>query len=351
MTNNEKRRFIYIAIMLVLLIIFIVSSLTIKKIVDDSKSTKYNLIYKNTSNVDYNLSIRENEFIKPEYIKDYEVYISSLVKEIDMTMTYKYEGSSSLPIGKKSRVVATIYGQYNLSPTEKIDNPIMWKKEYVIKENKYEEPTDLYDFEIKENFKLNYEDFNKEVIRFKEKFSLPTIAYLDVTLEVEFGGYSDQYSLKEKQVVSAKIPLNEQIFSVDTVKNYTEDKSILSNETTAIRSSNRKLFIHIALVILSAFSIVVTFKMILSTKEERLFHEEVLAIKKSYDEIIVETKNIFNIKGLNLIKIINFDEMLNLADSLVVPIMLYEESTKATFYIIKGEMFYYFVMENNKKKK
>lgn len=348
MTKMQKRRLFFMVLLFVFFIIGLVSLLNIREISNDSKSTKYNLIYSNKSKVDYNLLLNENEFIKSEYIKSYETYISSLVKEIEMTMSYQYHGSSSLPIEKRSRVVATIYGLYNANPTEKVNNPIMWKKEFVIKDYKVDTRKEMSDFSVEETFKLDFGKFNKEVINFKQNFTLPTIAYLDVTLEVEFAGSNEEYNLKEKQVISAKIPLNEQVFSIDTQKDSSEEKSVLSTKTNIVRKSQRKFTVYIGLAAAAIILFIITLKQVLLSKDKQPFHEEVDAIKKSYDEIIVETKNMFNTKGLNLVKIINFDEMLNLADSLVVPIMLFEETNKATFYILKGDMFYFYVMDSKR---
>lgn len=349
MTKMQKRRSIYISLLSVFFLIFAFSGFNVRKILDDSKSTKHNLIYTNTSKVDYDLLLTENEFIKPHYVKSYETYISSLVREIDMTMSYSYKGSSKLPIEVRRRVVATIYGLYNANPTDTIKNPIMWKKEFIIKDYKTDAAKKMSEFEVKENFKLDFDMFNREVIRFKENFSLPTISNLDVTLEVEFAGSDDKYTLKEKQVVSAKMPLAEQVFSIDTNKDYSEEKSVLSNEMDMIRKGQRKLTAYVVLTALSLLLMIITFKQIVVSKDKQPFNEEIAEIKRSYDEIVVETKNMFNTKGLNPIKIMNFDEMLNLADSLIVPIMLYEETNKATFYILKGDMFYFYIMENKNK--
>lgn len=348
MTKMQKRRIFYTALLFVFFTIALVSLVNINQIINDSKSTKYNLIYNNKSKVDYNLLITDNKFIKPEYVKSYETYISSLVKEIDMTMSYQYHGSSALPIERRSRVLATIYGLYNLNPTEQVNNPIMWKKEFVIKDYKVESKKELSDFLVEENFKLDFGQFNNEVINFKQNFALPTIAYLEVTLEVEFSGANEEYNLQEKQVVSAKIPLNEQVFSIDTLKENSEDKSVLSTQTNFIRKNQRKLTTYIGLTIAVIILIIITIKQILLSKDKQSFRDEVDSLKKTYDEIIVETKNMFKTKNLNLVKIVSFEEMLNLADSLVVPIMLFEDKNRAIFYILKSDMFYYYAIESKR---
>ncbi len=351
MTKMQKRRTIYTFLLFVFLIIFMISAYKFSKITHDSKSTKNNLIYTNNSNVKYDLILSENNFIRKQDISDYQTHISSIVEAIDMTMSYEYKGSTKLPLEVRKRVVATIYGLYNEKPAEILDKPIMWKKEFIIKDYKIDKYDLTDEFNITENFKLDFNKFNNEVQEFKRYFSLPTLAYLDVSLQVDFGGSNDKYTLREKQIVSAKISLDEQVFDVETIKENSEEKSVLSNDVVVLRKGQRKLAAYVVLTVTSLLLTIITIKLIIINKDQQPFHEEVEAIKKEYDEIVVETKNMLNTKGLNPVTIINFDEMLNLADSLVVPIMLFEEDNKATFYILKGDMIYFYIMKSDNKKK
>lgn len=349
MTRMQQRRVIYTVLLIIFISIFTWSGIKVIKILNDSKSSKNNLIYTNKSNVNYNLEIDNNEFIKSSDLNSYEIYISSLVQNINMNMRYKYSGSEDIPIKYKYRVIATIHALYNQSTQESALNPKMWKKDYILvpyKEGEIKEK----ELQIEEKFKLDWKTYNQEVISFKESLSLPTTAYLEVKLEVDLKGNSEKYSLTDKQEVVAKMDLNEQVFSINAVKDHLEEKIVQSNDIKSLNREQRKLIAYIILSSLTFISSLITIKQIIDSKDSQPFHEEIEAIKKDYDEIIVETKNMISVKGLNQVTIASFDEMLDLADSIMLPIMLYEEPRKAIFYIIKNDMMYIYLKTNKKNK-
>ena len=72
-------------------------------------------------------------------------------------------------------------------------------------------------------------------------------------------------------------------------------------------------------------------------------------LKRDYNEIIVETKNMVNVKNLKPIAITTFDELLNLSNSLEMPIILYEKDEVACFYIVKDKIIYTFLIKNKVK--
>ena len=73
--------------------------------------------------------------------------------------------------------------------------------------------------------------------------------------------------------------------------------------------------------------------------------------KKDFNEIIIETDNMVDAKDLQPIVITSFEEMLNLATSLELPIILYEEANLAVFYIVKNELLYSFLVKRDRHKK
>lgn len=349
MTRMKQRRLIYYTLMIIFFFIFSWSGLKVVKILSELKSTKNNFIYSNKSNVYYDLEIADNEYIKKPDLSSYETYINALVKSINMNMKYKYSGSEKLPINLKYKVTATIFGLYNHSVTEASVNPKMWKKEYVLMpliEKKYNNK----DFAIDEKFRLDWQDYNQEVWKFKESLSLPTTAYLEVKMVVEFNGENEKYTLNENREIVAKMNLSEQVFSIDTIKENIEEKVVPSNDIKEINREQRKLTAYVVLAGLVFILILITIKQILNSKDSQPFHEEIDIIKKDYDEIVVETKNMVEIDGLNQVSIANFQEMLNLSDSMMLPIMLYETKRKAIFYIIKNDMIYLYIKTNKNHK-
>ncbi len=346
MKSVKTRRRLYISLLFVFILVFLSNAYHVLKIIDDSKSTKNNLIYTNSSAVNYTINISENDFIKSSDLKSYETYISNLVNDIDMTMNYKYSGSEKINLEERHKVTATIYGQYNETPNDPENNPIMWKKEYVLIDEQYKKYQTSSTFNVSETFNLDWKTYNQEIENFKMALSLPTVAYLEVKLEVKFNGGNGKYSLNENQTVIARMPLGGSVFDVDALKENVEQKSVASKDIVKINREQRKLTAYIILTITTILLILITIKQIMMSKDKKPFIDELDQIKDDYNEIIIEAKNMVETKGLKPVVIASFEEMLNLSDSVMLPILLFEEHDKATFYIVKSDMIYIYIMKN-----
>lgn len=343
--DDKKEKKLLIFLLIVFIVILINGTYKSIMIFSELNGGKNNLVYTNTSKIDYSVYIDENDFITSKVLGAGETYISSLTNKINMKMNYQYKGSEALPLSVKHRVVATVTGIYNESPTEKYNNPVIWKKEYVLVEDVTKNYNDKT-LDVEEKFELDWKTYNEDVLKFKENFAIPTLAKLEVKMFVYIEGSNDKFELKEEKEVVANIPLSEQVFSIDANLNDVEEKTLSSKDITYLQDNQRKLGMYVVVIVLMIALILVTINKIMMFKKVKTFHSKIEEIKKDYNEIVVETKNMINTKGLKPIAITSFDEMLNLADSLITPIMLYEEDRLACFYIVKGDVMYMFIIKN-----
>lgn len=349
MSVIKKRRTIFYVLLFVFLIIFAFNARKIYSIIEDSKSTKNNLIFTNLTSTNYLVNINENEYIKDEDLGFYDTFISETVNSIVMEMAYQYEGSEKMHLRESHEVIATIYTKYNQTPTEQQDNPILWKRSYIIQDSKTEEYQSSDKLDIEEEFSLDWNFYNEEIIKFKEDYALPTTSFLELKMIVSLYGENENYILNENKEVIAKMPLTEQVFSIEALKKDSETKMIASKDIISHQREQRKLTAYIVLTIASFMLLVVTVKQINESKEKQSFEDEIEQIKKDYDEIIVETKNMVGTKDLKPVKITSFKEMLNLSDSLMLPIILFEEANVACFYIVKDDMIYVYLKRNARR--
>ncbi|NLV90517.1 MAG: DUF5305 domain-containing protein [Tenericutes bacterium] len=346
--KTEKR--ILIVLLIVFSMIFVHASYNIVTLLLEIKGNENSMVYSNNSKVDYSVYIKDNEFVNEKILKAGENYISSLTEKINMTLEYIYSSSEDLKLSYDYKIYATIFGFYNEIPTEGYNNPVIWKKEFSIKEIVSKNISSADNFKIKENFDIDWILFNEEVNKFKENFSIPILSRLEIKMDVNINGSNDNYAMKENKSVVAYIPLTEQVFNVDTVLNDFEEKILQSNDLSIVQNNQRQIILFSIVIVILSFLIIFTISRIVSFKANKSFHKKIDEIKKNYNEIVVETKNMINTKGLKPIAITSFDEMLNLAESLISPIMFYEEKNYACFYIVKSDVIYMFVLKNKPTK-
>ncbi len=348
--SEKKEKSILIVLLIVFSFIFLHASYNIVTLLLEIKDNENNMVYSNSTKVDYKVFINDNEFVSEKILKAGETYISSITDKINMTMEYNFASSEKIDLNYTYKVYATIHGYYNENPIEKYNNPIIWKKKFIINEGESKIINGGDKFNIKENFDINWIFFNETVNKFKENFMIPILSRLEIKMDIKINGYNNNYKLNDDKSIVAYLPLTEQVFNVDTLLEDTEEKIIQSNDISVIQSNQRKIVMYSIIVVILSFLIIFTISRIMSFSKNKSFHKKIEEIKKNYNELVVETNNMINIKGLKPIAITSFDEMLNLAESLMSPIMFYEETNYACFYIVKSDVIYMFVLKNKPTK-
>jgi hypothetical protein len=345
----KKGNILYFILSFIFVITLSNSSFQLYKTYSDSKVQIDNMSYTNKSKISYFVTIKDNSFISSRVLPSGKTYITELVDNIRMTMEYEYDADLKLPFEQDHKIIATIYGLYNENPNS-TRNPVIWEKEYSIKNLTKETVQDGDKVLITETFDIDLAIYNDEANRFKAVFSIPTIAYLEITMPVNIVGGNDDFELKENYTVLAKIPLTEKVFYIEASSNDESEKLVPSKNVEEINIDQRQLTIHLVIAISSIVLLLISVKKIIDSNNKEEYYSYLDKIKKDFNEIIVETDNMVNAKDLQPIVITSFEEMLNLATSLELPIILYEEANLAVFYIVKNELLYSYLVKRDRKK-
>jgi hypothetical protein len=326
------------------------SGYSLYKVYSDSQVVEDNLVYTNTGKVSYYVSIKDNDFISSKIMPMGQTYITSLVEKITMTMTYIYKADQALAIEEDHKVIANIVGLYNENPNS-TKNPSIWEKEYTIKPLNKVTSSSKDEIKITETFEIDLSIYNDEATRFKTEFSIPTITYLEIIMPVNLIASTDKYELDENYRLMAKIPLTELVFDIDASSEDIAEKLVPSKLINEVAIDQRMLSIYLMLFIGSLVLALITIKKLLDQGEVEEFHSQIDKLKSEYNEIVVETDNMVDARELKPIVITTFDEMLNLATSLEMPIILFEENNLAVFYIVKGDIIYSYLLKRERTKK
>lgn len=349
MDTEKREKTLFLGLLFVFSFALLFSIYNTFKVLND-KDKPSGFVYNEKTNTNYTVSINKNEFIYNPVLPSNETYISSLVDKINMSMKYNYSSKDVIPLKISHRVIATVSGVYNQNPVEKQSNPTIWKKDYEIiplKEEAYKSENKI---DIDESFEIDWKFYNDEINRFKESFTIPIISKLDLKMIINMESYDSDYVIKETKEINASMPLSELVFKIDAQLTEEEEKVVPLKDVDEKRDNERKALVYSFIGLMSAIMTVLTIKKLMSFNKIKSFHSRIENIKKQYNEIVVETKNMINIKGYKPIAITTFDEMLNLADSFLVPIILYEESNLACFYIVKDEVIYMYIIKNKQNK-
>lgn len=343
----KQKTYMYSIFLLFFIAIFIQSIYNLTIIINTKSKNLNSLIYSNKSNVSYNVEIKENDFIGDKIITENNSYITELIDKINFNMQYTFETTEKLNLKYSNQLIATLVGIYNENPTSD-NNPTIWEKDYVLVPLQEEEINDSK-FTIEKTFSVKLDEYNIEASKFLAKFEIPTITYLEIRMPIDISGNNDKYVVDQNYKVLARIPLLTKVTKVETELQRNEEKSIDSYVNNTEKIDQRRATIYVLMLGASLLLIAATIKRLPFFYSDESYKEYIKDLKKEFDEIIVETNNMIDFKDLKPIMITSFKEMVNLAQSLETPIILFEKEYFASFYIVNANIIYMFLLKDDKK--
>lgn len=288
--------------------------------------------YKENSNLDYKVYLKENEFYESPYLGKDMIYIASLIDSINVDFHYLFS------IDMESNIDFT-YGIYGkLIIADESGQNTYFEKEYNLLDNRTISMEEAKSKEIVENISIDYDYYNRLANDFKMSYAVDTTSYLKVYLKInkKNAQTESKFNLEDSDELAITIPLSEK--SIEIKMDYTnlnETSQILADSSFAIEDKT-ELVIAIVLLTGSLISFVKLFQLLSLLKvRKNKFDKYIKKLLVEYDRLIVETASAPNLTANNVIKIKKFEELLDVRDNLKLPIMYYNLTNhqKAYFYV------------------
>ena len=300
--------------------------------------------YSQNGSIGYKVYLNKNKFYTEEYLEMNKSYVASLIKYIDIDFNYKFN------INAKS----TIDFDYKIMGELVIENSKTsgryFEKEYVLQDTKVGKLVQDNNKIINENIKIDYAYYNGLANSFKSTYGVDTNSYLNVYMVVTPKVDKDlNYKIEESNKVSLRIPLSEKAIEINLdASSQNINKQIISNEET--KFNKLYLFLEIIFFIPTCILMIKMINKLLSafdiyTPYDRYVRKQL----REYDRLIVETNSSLKTKGLNIIDIKSFTELLDARDNLNLPILYLNiiPHQEGIFYILNNNDLYLLKISNN----
>ena len=309
-----------------------------------SMNTKSNLTYKQTSNLDYKVGLKANNYYKEPYLKKGMQYIASLIDYIDVDFNYNFNASENL------NYKYIYYINADVKVTDSSDeSKIIYSKSEKLTEEKVVTEENSNSFSINENIKVKYSNYNDLVKGFKSSYAINANSNLELSLIVqvqdEKGNIIKSADSNDKMIV--KIPLTEQMVNIKL------DYNEINNSDNAavykeLSISNKVLFtVSMILLILMLVAIVFLVRFLNKTSRKKTLYEIKLnKILKEYDRVIITSRKKVKETG-NIVDVNSFEELLDARDNLEKPIIFNEihKGQKSVFIVNSEKESYRYVLK------
>lgn len=316
----------------VLLIILI--SMSVFSIIT-SLNAKSTLSYDIVGNVDYKVYLKENNFYKDPYLGKNMTYITSLVDYIDMAFNYNFD------ITEKSDIEYTYIISANLVITPEDNSKVLFDEKYVILSDTISKKNiDSEGYNISEAIKLDFNYYNDLANKFKSTYGVNCNCKLILDLDVDLKGKDLKYETEFNNSNNMKMTFSLAKKQVDID---TDSASLNISENIDVKPKSiikNKGFLMLGIVFITA-SILVVINLIRIINKFRCqkdgYTRYIEKILNNYDRAIVETQYIPNLEEYEVIQISKFNELLDVRDTLRLPIIYSPIEEKSSCFYIKHD--------------
>ena len=188
------------------------------------------------------------------------------------------------------------------------------------------------------------------MIEYKKNYGINVSSYIKFTVTVDVDSLKKINSnISTKDVLTIKIPLLQPTFHVDMSKSVTNIRDIY----LLVEEEKNELFLNLGIfgLVFTLITGVVLFIYYRITRTKLdLYRIGVNSILKKYEQIIVKIDKLPDVKGLQVVEIKDFDDLIDLEETLNIPIMYLNinKNRESWFILIDDKYFYRYVLKIKK---
>jgi len=325
-----KRKSIIIKYVIFIVLIFIVTTMLLTKATKENKSE--DIIYTESSNVDYKVYLKPNDFFETRYLGKDNQYIASIIDYIEVDFNYNLEASEkNVDYAYTYKIVA----ETKVEDKEN-HNTLYEFKEDLIGEKEYKANTNSK-LRINEPIKVDYNKYNDIINRFVNAYDLDgSNSTLTINMYVDVKDDVEKTSKSNTPAISLTIPLTTKTMAIDI-----ESNSVNENDISVCKTVNKGkyLFGVMVLLIIDIILVVKLVVFIKDTKNEKaVYNMRLRKIMSNYGSYIQKLNNEFEFDGYQILEIKSFEDLLQVRETINKPILMTEKAiVMETYFFIPSE--------------
>lgn len=332
----NTKKWLLILMVLAVILLPLAESLLIKSL--DLKKQEVIVEYVEKGDVDYKVYLKQNNYYKEKYLGEGMEYVANIINTINPDFRYEIHATDNLDMSYAYKITATL-----LISKDSDSQPLYTRTFDLIKKDV--KVVNSNNLTISENLIIDYDEYNSLVNRYKKDFGISAYSKLIINMDINIVG---KHSNNEDQMfinrtLQASIPLSEQTIriSIDTEEINNNGLLFAKGKITV---SNILLFV-VALVSLGLvlLLLITSIRLYIKFKRRNIYYITLNKYINEYDKLVIngsyENTNIDETKFDNVVKIEKFEELVDAAENLSLPILFYE--------VIPGELSF-FVVTNDK---
>ncbi len=299
-----KRFFILFLILVIdiLLLVFFINNIF------NSTNNKNKLEIK--GDVFYKVNILNNPYIKEDFLLSDRSYLAILTKNINISFSYSLKTEKNNQINSNYNIKSYLIGINDQNAEGELykEENILLKDTNIKGEN----------IKINQELTINLEEYTNKIRNFKEAFNITLNSFIKIELNV-LNVINNQKFVHKEWI---EIPIDKNIYKINTSKNYNENENIITQNDKNIYFN--LIIIIILFILINYYAYTLIYRKIRQSNFS--YEEKKNKILKDYDERIINVYSFVNEQKYDVIKLKSFKELINLSDEALEPIIFFEET-------------------------
>lgn len=332
LVNQTKRRNMIFAFISVIIVVFILSLSFF--LVYTKRNQKSYVSYSESSDIDYKVLLKENEFFDKDYLGSNQQYIASLINYIKAKFNYK------LSLDEQDVEYKYSYRlEANIDVKEKNTTTSLYNKtEELLHES--EKISSEKELNIIENIDIDYNYYNDLIKKFISTYDLEDVlSTLTINMYINVVGSCEELeeNSQKESVMSLSIPLTTKTMAIDLSNNLINSENNLMECRSPYQNSYIFLVISILFLLIDFGLIGYIINYAIKTMTaENIYEREFKKILNNYGSYIQSLNNEFDfsVDEYRLLILNTFTDLLEIRDTIRQPILMKQNNEKTGAYFI-----------------
>lgn len=323
------------------IIIFVVALLSVFSFYTYSKLNETHYVnYTETSAVNYDVTLKDNEFLDKEHNNEKNAYVTELVESLKVKFNYELAIEAEDITYDYSYLITTQLLVIDKNSNKPLLDEIEKNKEVLNQKG-------AYALLLSDALDVHFSHYNDRAASFVRGHRLTnTESKLIVSMDINVLSKCAKFEDIEdnKHIMSLNIPLNQEVVDIQKENNTPTGTTKILACKTDVNSGIFKLLgfigggVDVLLIILLIGFIYLTRTLDID------YSNKVRKILANYKSYIQRIENAFNTKGYQVLRVCTFNELLEIRDTIQKPILMNENEDKtcSTFVIAHDSILYLF---------
>ncbi len=302
--------------------------------------------YKETSDINYNVTLKPNNFYQTATLPMNQVYPAQVIDKININYKYLFETSEATNYKSRYFATATIIIN-NKDNDDFIEDKQLLERTYQLQNEIYINENNTENYSIEKTFVIDYNAYNNFVINYMNTYNLSIDAYLKVIMYVQTENMLNNETINISKAMEVRIPLAKTPIEI-TINNPTDQSGSIEEKNNVITNNLFFIILAIIMLITSILLFIQEFRKVLrSDKEQSKFINELNKIITNNSDVIVKIKNKIDLKDSNVIEVETIEALLDVQNELRIPIAYFEtkKNKEGYFVIVNGKEIWQYILK------